>query len=626
MKSQPPISRFTLLLCALLLLCTTQAQSSDSLYIAEHYDKLEVEIPMRDGIHLFTSVYTPKDRNTTYPVMLLRTPYRAAPYGTEHFRNNLGPSPLFMREKFIFVYQDVRGKFMSDGEFEDMRPQVAGTNEKKGIDESTDAWDTIEWLINNLDGHNGKVGMWGISYPGFYAAAGIINSHPNLAAASPQAPIADWFWDDFHHHGAFFMPHCFNFMTSFDQPRRGKTTEWGDRLDHGTPDGYSFFMRAGTAKTLTESYMGDTMKFWSNLVAHPNYDAFWQARNLLPHLSNINCAVLTVGGWLDAEDLYGPLKIYKTIEANNPSIENTLVMGPWRHGGWIRSTGVSLGNVYFGESPGASEFYQNQIEFPFFMRHLKGETYPKQPEAYVFETGKNQWRAFDTYPPKNLETIRMYLGEKGSLSTVQPTSETFDAFISDPDHPVPFSEDVSIGMTQEYMTDDQRFAARRPDVLVYQTEPLDADMTLSGELLAHLLVSTSESAADWIVKLVDVYPDDHGAFPHNPDKDLGGYQQMVRSDVIRGRFRNSYEKPEPFIPNQISEINLPLQDVLHTFKKGHRIMVQIQSTWFPLVDRNPQQYIDNIFEATEADFRKATHKVYHSPEHASYLEVGILRE
>jgi putative CocE/NonD family hydrolase len=603
------------------------AQSHDALFVTGHYDKQEYRVPMRDGVELFTSVYTPKDRSRSYPILLLRTPYGVSPYGDGHYRDNLGPSPLFMRELFIFVYQDVRGKYMSDGVFDDMRPQVPGTNEKQGIDESTDTYDTIDWLIRNLKGHNGRVGMWGISYPGFYAAAGLINTHPNLVAVSPQAPIADWFWDDFHHHGALFLAHCFNFMSSFDRPRHGLTTKGNPRFDHGTPDGYEFFLRTGSAKILTERYMGDSLRFWTHLVTHPNYDSFWQARNLLPHLRNIHCAVLTVGGWLDAEDLYGPLKIYQTIEKENPGIENTLVMGPWRHGGWARGDGASLGNVFFGDNPAPSDFYQNQIEFPFFMRHLKQAPYPPQPEAYVFETGTNQWRIFATYPPANRETRRYYFQANGGLSPAKPAEKgKYDEFVSDPEKPVPFTEEIAIGMTREYMTDDQRFAARRPDVLVYQTEALTEDVTLSGGILAHLMVSTSETDADWIVKLIDVYPDDQPAAPHQPDKPLGAYQQMVRSDVIRGRFRNSYEKPEPFVSGKVTQVDLPLQDVLHTFRKGHRMMVQVQSTWFPLIDRNPQHYIDNIYEAVPSDFRTATHRVYRSGDQASWLEVGVLRD
>jgi putative CocE/NonD family hydrolase len=482
------------------------AQSNqDEAYIRAHYSKQEVRIPMRDGVSLFTSIYTPRDTSERYPILYIRTPYRVAPYGPDQYPSRLGPSPLFMREKFIFVYQDVRGRFMSEGVFEDMRPQVPGRNadKKKKIDESTDTWDTIEWLMDSLRHHNERVGMWGISYPGFYTAAGVINSHPNLVCASPQAPIADWWFDDFHHHGAFFLPHCFNFIYSFGKPRRELTTEWPPRIQHGTPDGYDFFLnKLGPLSNAQKDWMGDSIKFWNDLTAHPNYDAFWQARNLLPHLNNVNCAVLTVGGWYDAEDLYGPLNIYQTIEKNNPGTANAIVMGPWRHGGWSRGDGSSLGNVYFGETPAPSPFYQNQIEFPFFMQHLKGRTYPELPEAYMFETGTNQWRSFAQWPPEGLKKQTLYFHEKGRLSGEAPQSSgSYDAFVSDPAKPVPSHEEITTGMPRPYMTADQRFASRRPDVLVYETEVLSEDLTLAGPLMATLKVSTDQADADWVVAL-----------------------------------------------------------------------------------------------------------------------------
>lgn len=612
---------YLILIATLGLLVGVQAADSDSAYIARHYVKYEYKIPMRDGVKLFTSVYVPKDTSQAYPMLLKRTPYRVAPYGEAHFPNNLGPSKLFMREHFIFVYQDVRGKFMSEGVYEDMRPQLPASNtDKKAIDESTDTWDTIDWLIKNVRHHNGKVGMYGISYPGFYTAAGAINSHPNLVCASPQAPIADWWYDDFHHQGAFFLPHCFNFVYVFGQPRAGLTTEWGSRFDHGTPDGYDYFLnQLGPLKNAMPYMEGN--KFWNDLVAHPNYDEFWQAHNLLPHLKNVNCAVLTVGGWYDAEDLYGPLHIYQAIEKNNPNTSNAIVMGPWRHGGWARDDGSRLGNIFFGDDPAPSTYYQHQIEFPFFMHHLKGSPAPNLPEAYVFDTGHNTWHTFEQWPPKDKKQERFYLGEKGVLGQIVGDKESFEEFVSDPDKPVPSHEDITTGMPRSYMTADQRFASRRPDVLVYQTEPLTAEMTLTGPVTAVLTVSTSQTAADWIVKVIDVYPPDHPEYPDQAEGVvMGGYQRMLRSEVIRGRFRNSREKPEPFSPDTPTEVRLELQDLFHTLKPGHRLMIQVQSTWFPLVDRNPQKYVENIYlDAEENDFVKATHRVYHG----SYVEVGV---
>lgn len=600
----------------------------DSLYIVENYVKREYKIPMRDGVKLFTAVYIPKDSVEKYPILLLRTPYSLNPYGEDKYRSTLGPSMHFAREKYIFVYQDVRGRFMSEGIFKNMRPHIDKKISITDIDESSDTYDSVDWLLENVKNHNGKVGMWGISYPGFYTAAGIIDNHPALVAASPQAPIADWFWDDFHHHGAFFLPHCFNFFYVFGKERLDLTTEWGNRFDHGTPDGYRFFLEElGPLSNINKKYYKDSIAFWNEAVKHPNYDNFWQNMNILPHLRNINTAVLTVGGWYDAEDLYGPLKIYQEIEKNNPNISNSLVMGPWRHGGWNRGDGAFLGNVFFGDSPAPSSFFQENIQLPFFNYHLKGKGNLELPEAYVFETGINIWNKFEQWPPDGIVDAKLYLHENRKLKFDAPleSNSGFDEFISDPQKPVPYTEAITTGMTREYMTDDQRFASTRTDVLVYQTDILEEPITFIGSAIANLQVATSESAADWVIKLIDVYPDDHPGYKHLPAKNMGGYQQMVRSEVIRGRYRNSYEKPEPFEPEETTKVSFEMQDVLHTFKRGHRVMIQIQSTWFPLVDRNPQKYIDNIYNAKEADFVKAMHRVYRTKQAASHLSVGILK-
>lgn len=610
------------------------------------YTKREVRIPMRDGVELFTAIYQPKDRSQRYPFLMKRTPYSLRPYGEDEFPRSLGPSVELMRDGYIFVYQDVRGCYMSEGTFRNMTPHVSVKRSASDIDESTDTYDTIDWLLLNVEGHNGCVGQWGISYPGFYAAAGMIDAHPALVAVSPQAPIADWYFDDFHHHGAFFLPHAFNFLASFGRPREGPTTERNPRFDHGTPDGYRFFLDLGPLSNANDRHLHGEIPFWNAIVEHPNYDDFWKARDILPHLRNVAPAVLTVGGWFDAEDLYGPLQIYRSIERENPGIENALVMGPWRHGGWARGDGDRLGNARFGAA--TSKTYRAEVEAPFFRHHLKGEADPELAEAIVFETGTNRWRAFDTWPPEERITERLYLHDGGALSFEPPASPdsgsmdesgddepdhdkpaydepAYDEFVSDPAKPVPYTEDIAIGMTREYMTDDQRFASRRPDVLTYRSEPLDDDVTIAGDLLAELWVSTSESAADWVVKVIDEFPPD----AEDPDDleegvRMGGYQMMVRSEVLRGRYRNDYSRPEPFEPGRVTYVPVPLQDVLHTFRAGHRIVVQIQSTWFPLVDRNPQRYVDNIFEADEEDFVRATHRVYRSPVHATSLRVGRL--
>jgi putative CocE/NonD family hydrolase len=597
-------------------------------WVAANYDKQEVRIPMRDGKTLFTSIYSPKRRGEEdtrrFPILFKRTPYSVGPYGPEAFAERLGPSELLAESGYIFVYQDVRGRFMSEGEFVNMRPHIAEKKTKDEVDESSDTYDSIEWMLANIEHNNAKVGMWGISYPGFYAAAGMIDAHPALRAVSPQAPIADWFFDDFHHHGAFFLPHAFNFLINFGRKREGLESEWGGRFDHGTPDGYEFFKRLGPLKNANEQYMHGEIAFWNDVVAHPNRDAYWQARDILPHLHNAAPAVMTVGGWFDAEDLYGPLQIYRSVEAKNPDVFNMLVMGPWRHGGWARTDGASLGNVEFGDP--TSHFYQEHLEKPFFEHHLKGGPEPELPEAMVFETGSNEWQAFSSWPPPSVERS-FHFSADGKLAEAAPLERrAFDEFTSDPEHPVPYSQDINKGMTREYMTDDQRFASRRPDVLVFETEVLREDLTVAGPILAELWVSTSQRDADWIVKVIDVFPDD-AVTPEerrDPSIEMGGYQMMVRSEVIRGRFREDYAQPKPFRPNQPTLVKLPLQDVLHSFKKGHRLMVQVQSSWFPLIDRNPQGWVDNIYEAQEGDFVSAQHRVYRDVGHPSRIVLGQL--
>jgi putative CocE/NonD family hydrolase len=596
-------------------------------FIRDNYEKEEVRVPVRDGVHLFTAIYAPKDRSRSYPILMRRTPYSVAPYGEGSFPGTLGPSETLTREGFIFVLQDVRGAYMSEGDFLNMTPHRPVKSGPEDVDESTDAYDTIEWLLANVENHNGRVGMWGISYPGFYAAASMIDAHPALRAVSPQAPIADWWYDDFHHHGAFFLPHAFNFLSSFGVPRPEPTTRGNPPFNHGTPDGYSFFLEMGPLSNANELYLKHGIPFWDSIIAHPNYDGFWQPRNLLPHLANVAPAVLTVGGWYDAEDLYGALNIYRSVEEQNPGVFNALVMGPWRHGGWARDDGSYLGNAYFGSE--TAVYYRENIEAPFFRHFLKDEGPMTLPEAYVFETGTDQWRTFSDWPPEGTNEAFLYPGPKGSLafSPGGTGGAPFDEWVSDPSKPVPYTSDVAIGMTREYMTDDQRFAARRPDVVTYQTDVLREDVTLVGPVVAELWVSTTGTDSDWIVKLVDVYPpnaEDPPQEAFSRGMHAGEAQMMVRSEVIRGRFRNAKEVPEPFVPGQPTRVELPLQDVLHTFQAGHRIMIQVQSTWFPLVDRNPQSYVENIYLADAEDFVPATQRLYRSNEFPSRVRVGIL--
>lgn len=620
--------RYLLLVLLFISIHAFAQTNRDSVYLTENYTKKEVAIPMRDGIKLHTVIYSPKDQSTSYPILYNRTPYNIAPYGEEMgFNFRRGLFPKFLREKFIFVFQDVRGRFMSEGNYVHMRPHIPKKTSNKQVDESSDAYDTMDWLIKNIENNNGNIGMWGISYPGFYASCAAIDAHPALKCVSPQAPISNWFYDDPHHHGAFFLSANYSFFAAMDIPREHPYQNWITPYEWGSQDGYNFFMDLGSLANAKTEYFGDSIAFWNELVAHPNYDKFWQERNILPHLKNIKPAILVVGGWYDAEDLYGTFHTYQAIEKNSPSGNNKLVIGPWIHGGWARTDGDHLGNVSFDQK--TSWFYRYNIELPFFVYHLKGKGQLNLPEASMFMTGKNEWRQFDQWPPKSLENESLYFHENSQLNFHLPTDseKAFDEFVSDPGKPVPYTEDTEFGMTKEYMTDDQRFAARRPDVLVFETDVLQEDLIIAGPLLAKLKVSTSESAADWVIKLIDVYP---GDAPNNEwtrrGLKMAGYQQMVRSEVIRGRFRNSYEHPEPFTPNHIEEINLELQDVLHCFQKGHRIMMQVQSTWFPLVDRNPQKYVANIFEAQPEDFVKATHRVYHSPNYPSAINFQVLKE
>lgn len=621
---------FPLLLLALAVPLAAQQPPDDPervAYIRAHYSKFEYQIPMRDGVKLFAAAYVPNELGAeTWPILLLRTPYDVGPYGLDRYKGTLGPSADFEKEKFIFVFEDVRGRYMSEGDYVNMRPHTPGGGSKEGakdVDESSDTYDTIEWLVKNVPQNNGKVGAWGISYPGFYAAMSTIDAHPALKAVSPQAPIADWFWDDMHRHGAFNLNLAFAFFSTFGQKREAPTTEEVKPFEWKQADGYQFFLDLGPLRNAQEKYFHNEIGFWNDIVAHPNYDAFWQSRNILPHLKKIKPATMIVGGLFDMEDLYGPMKIYREIEKNNPGNYNVLVFGPWRHGGWVRTEGDKLGTAEFGFK--TSNFYRDEVDLEFFKHFLKGGPKPDLPEALVFETGANRWRSFDAWPPKEVKAKKLFFQDGGKLAFEAPKAAGEDDYPSDPAKPVPYTTAIGTRWNPEYMTEDQRFAARRPDVLVYQTEVLTSDLTLAGPLKADLWIKTTGEDADFVVKLVDVYPGE------NPDAEkdksrtgLGGQQMMVRGEVLRGRFRDSYENPQPFVPGEATHVGFELQDVMHTFQRGHRIQIQVQSSWFPLIDRNPQKWVPNIFEAKEEDFVKATHTVIHSPEKPSGVEVGVL--
>ncbi|MFB3828258.1 MAG: CocE/NonD family hydrolase [Bryobacteraceae bacterium] len=599
---------------------STEAERRD--YFLSHYTKYEYRIPMRDGARLFTAVYVPKDTSKTYPVLLIRTPYTVSPYGADNYTAFSASLEKFMREGFIFAYQDVRGRIKSEGRFVNVRPYIPVKHGPGDVDESTDAYDTIDWLVKHALNNNGNVGIWGISYPGFYAAMAAIDAHPALKAASPQAPIADWFLgDDWRHNGALFLAHTFNFLVSFGRPWREPGGMPPPRFDAGTPDGYDYLLGLGPLRNIDPALFGTQADFWKEVLEHDRYDEFWKARATPPHLKNLRPAMLWVGGWFDAEDLLGPLASYRAAERQSPGAVNTLVMGPWSHGGWMRE-GDRLGDVRFNSE--TSEFFRDEIMLPFFAHYLKDKADPKLPEAYVFETGRNQWRRHDAWPPKAAAARTLYFGAGGKLKFEPPRGAGFDEYVSDPARPVPFTGEVHPGMTYNYMTSDQRFAARRTDVVVYQTEPLEEDMTLAGPVRCDLRVSTTGTDSDWVVKLIDVYPGNYpDPHPNPTEVRMGGYQQLVRGEPFRGRYRNGFENPAAFEPGKVTQVKFTMPDIYHSFRSGHRVMVQVQSSWFPLVDRNPQKFV-RLSEAVESDFQKATQRVYRAADAPSSIEVSVL--
>lgn len=598
------------------------AQSTN--YVKEHYTKKEVYIPMRDGVKLFTSIYIPKDisKKQKYPFLMQRTCYSVAPYGETDYRNSLGPNIYLMRNQYIFVYQDVRGRYMSEGIFTNMTPQVRHKS-KKSVDESTDTYDTIEWLIKNIKDNNGKVGQYGTSYPGFYTAVGTLANHPALVASSPQAPISDFWNDDFLHNGKFMLAYFRTFPVFGIQKTKPEEKSWfmSSFIQPTSEDGLKFYRELGTLKDGYEKYYKDNF-FMTEVMNHPNYDEYWQKRNLLPHLKNIKHAVMTVGGWFDAEDLSGPLNIYKTIEKTSPKAKNTIVMGPFSHGGWSRETGHHFHNdIYFGDS--LATYYQTKIETPFFEHYLKGNarTDSGLPEATMFDTGSKEWRIFATYPPKNIAVRKFYFADQ---TLVENPTTFVSEYFSDPNNPVLSSQNLKDfnGFTpRNYMSEDQRFAVGRPDVVTFTTEPLEEDLTLIGDIIANLQIASTSTDADFAVKIIDIYPADFVPIQKKNGVIYGNYHQMVRSEIMPARFRNSPKKAEALVPNQKSAVTVKLQDIMHTFKKGHKMQVQISSTWFPLFAVNPQKFIENPNFASKDDYTKAFIKIFGD----SFLEVKQLK-
>lgn len=618
MKTYILVRKFSLVL--MLLFAVSFSFAQDENYVKENYNKTETEITMRDGTKLYTVIYAPKDTSKKYPILFQRTPYSCKPYGKEEFRSKVGPNDFLMKEGNIVVYQDVRGRWMSEGVYDNMRAYIPNKKGKQ-FDEASDTYDSIEWLTKNVPNNNGNVGIWGISYPGFYATYSLLDSHPALKAVSPQACIGDFFFDDFHHNGAYLLSYWRATAVFGYEKTKPVADSWYQFPELGSEDQYQFFLDAGPLSNLDKYYKEDNV-FWQQLKDHPNYDEFWKSRGIIQHLKNIKPAVMVVGGLFDAEDLYGPFNTYKTIEESSKNY-NTLVFGPWSHGDWSREKGrQAIGNVYFGDS--ISSGYQKNIETKFFNRFLKNNGKENDlPEAYVFDTGTNQWKTFTEWPPKNAVKKSFFLQNNQRLNDKAEKSFTFEEFISDPKKPVPYSEDIKMVFTpRKYMTDDQRFAARRPDVLVFETPVLTEDMTMAGEILAKLNVSTSGTDSDWIVKVIDVFPPDAKDYPETQEYlKMSNYHMMVRSEVMRGKFRNSFSKPEAFVPNEKTAVNFKLQDINHTFKAGHKVQIQVQCSWFPLIDLNPQTFVSNIFEAKPEDFQKQTQKVFND----SSIEFTILK-
>jgi putative CocE/NonD family hydrolase len=626
------------------------AESADAAKpsLRARYTKFEYRIPMRDGVKLFTVVYVPKDAGKTYPFLMSRTPYGSgvfdqgqSHYGVDYYPNSLGPSKEFEESGYIFVNQDVRGRYMSEGKWQEMTPhQKTSRAIGEGI-ESKDMFDTVEWLLKNVAGNNGKVGIWGISYPGFYTSASVIDSHPAIKAASPQAPVTDLYMgDDAYHGGAFMLAANFGFYSAFTNETNPTNLpkKW-DAFEYGTEDGYQFFLSLMSLKNITAKLSEKQREYLMPAIEHTTYDSFWKTMNIAPHLKNIRAAVLTVGGWYDAEDPQGPFTTYQSIKKQNAGSKapfNGLVMGPWVHGGWAHFDGAKLGSVHFDAKTG--EYFRQKIIFPFFEQHLKSITAKAMPEAQVFETGTNVWRNYSTWPPQEAQSRTLYFGQNGSLNWVAPivpVSEAplaFDEYVSDPKKPVPFVNYIATGVPQEYMVSDQRFASTRPDVMVYQSDILEEDITFVGAITPKLFVSTTGTDADWVVKLIDVYPSEYPNLNAVNEKvgdvappvmNMAGYQQLVRGEPLRGKFRNSFEIPQPFIPGKLESLSYSMPDINHTFRRGHRIMVQVQSSWFPLTDLNPQKFMD-IPKANPEDFQKATQRIYRAPGQSSGIAVQVL--
>ncbi len=616
------------LLIAFLMISNVKGQAVDStaIFIKENYTKVDTTIKMKDGIKLYTIIYIPKNQSQKYPFLIERTPYSSGPYGAGNYSRRIGPNVHLTKEKYIFVWQDVRGRYMSEGHNLEVTPHIANKG-KKDVDESSDTYETVDWLVKNIKNNNGRVGLYGISYPGFYATASLPGAHPAIKAVSPQAPVTDEFiGDDANHNGAFFLLDNFDFMNYFGKPVSGPVQDYGtETFKVNYKDAYQFFLNLGPLKnTQASEYFNHQSYIWNEYLQHDTYDDYWQSRNIRQHLKNISIPTLVVGGWFDAEDLFGALHTYEAIEKQSPKNNNRLVMGPWTHGAWASKEWSKFGTYNFGSN--TSKYFQDSLQTKFFNYYLKNKGSFNVAEATVFETGTNQWKNYDTWPPSNIVSTDYYFNDSGKLSLERNLAEqSFDEYISDPKKPVPYTNGIYSGRNNEYMVEDQRFTSTRPDVVVYETGILSNDITLAGKITADLFVSITGTDADFIVKLIDVLPDSAtNSAEMAKVTTMAGFQRLVRAEVMRGKFRNSYEKPEAFEPNKISEVKFYLNDVAHTFKTGHRIMVQVQSSWFPLVDLNPQKFI-RIPDAAESDFQKATIRIYHNGIHNSKIILPVIK-
>jgi putative CocE/NonD family hydrolase len=600
------------------------AQEMDHFPVKEHFTKQEVYIRMRDGVRLFTSIYTPRDTTQAWPILMERTPYSVAPYGPDMYAASLGPNPSLMREGYIFVYQDVRGRYKSEGTFREMTPHSPSKKDSSETDESSDTWDTIEWLSTHVKPYNGRVGLYGISYPGFYATASLPGAHPAIRAVSPQAPVTDEFiGDDANHKGAFYLLDNFDFMNYFDAHRDGPVEEYsGSVIDLDIKDAYAFFLKLGPlSNSNSPKYFNHRAQTWNEYLQHDTYDEYWRSRNIRNHLHDIRPATLVVGGWFDAEDLFGALETYRTIEQKNPGGNNQLVMGPWTHGAWANDRWTKFASHDLKQD--VNPYYRDSLETPFFNFWLKDKGEAPSAEATIFETGSNRWMRQGQWPPAGTKPTSLYLTEKGSLQNAAAGKGQFRSYTSDPANPVPYTGVVKGERNNEYMAEDQRFLNGRKDVLTFQTGPLAEDLHVAGPIMADIFLSTTGTDVDIVVKLIDVFPDTASDASIDPGNfKMAGMQRLVRAEPFRGKFRKSFEKPEPFVPGKVEEIKYELPDVAHLFKKGHRVMVQVQSSWFPLVDRNPQTFV-RIPDAKPEDFRKAEIRIYTGGKSASRLILPV---